>query len=138
MTVMDAVIAFVSARLDEDEAVARAVQDSSEPWPGQWEAADENYALRTHNGWVLATAGTPGGEFRPGVLAHLARHDPASALRDTAAKRKIVRRCAARMNEMDRYPNGLVSPRALLARQVLTDLAAAWDDHPDYDPGWVS
>ena len=40
------------------------------------------------------------------------------------------------MNEMDQYPNGLVSPRALLARQILMWLGAAWSDHPDYE-GWL-
>lgn len=57
-------------------------------------------------------------------------------LRDVAARRSVVRRCAARVNEMDRHSNGLVSPRALLARQVLLDLAGAWGAHPDYDPEW--
>jgi hypothetical protein len=58
------------------------------------------------------------------------------ATREVEAKRAILRRCSAHMNEMDEYPNGLVSPRALLARQTLMDLAAVYSDHPDYDPDW--
>lgn len=57
-------------------------------------------------------------------------------LREVEAKRAIVRRCAGVMNEMDQYPNGLVSPRALLARQTLMWLAAIWSDHPDYREEW--
>lgn len=53
------------------------------------------------------------------------------------AGQAIVRLCAARVNEMDVYPNGLVSPRALLARQVLMSLAAVWSGHPDYRQEWV-
>jgi hypothetical protein len=59
------------------------------------------------------------------------------AVRDVDARTRIVRRCANRANEMDDYPNGLVSPRALLARQILMDLGAVDSDHPDYNPDWA-
>ena len=36
---------------------------------------------------------------------------------------KIIDRCALLQNEPDEYPNGLVSPRAVLARQILDELA---------------
>ena len=78
---------FVAARLDEDEAAAKAIEDRSDPWPGQW-VADGNHALRTYNGWVLAASVPTGSEFAPGVLAHIARHDPARVLREVEAKRK--------------------------------------------------
>jgi Family of unknown function (DUF6221) len=123
---VDDLIAFVRARLDEDEAAARAVEDNSEPWPGQWEA-DGNYALRTHNGWVLATAGTPGGEFRPGVLAHIARHDPARALRDVAADRLILA-VYVLQNEDPGYLKGL--------KYAIACRAERFSDHPDYRPEW--
>ena len=57
-------------------------------------------------------------------------------LREVDAKRDIVRRCAACMNEMDVYPNGLVSPRAVLARQILMNVGAVDSDHPDYREEW--
>jgi hypothetical protein len=120
-------IAFLAARLDEDEAAAKAVQDNSEPWPGQWEA-DGNYALRTHNGWVLAGAVTPGGEFRPGVLAHLARYDPARVLREVGAKRAIL---AA---YQDSAEGSIV--RDVLGFAVIT-YAAIWDSHPGYRQDWT-
>ena len=46
-------VAFLRARLDEDEQVARAVEDRSAPWDGQW-VADGQHVLRTVNGHVLA------------------------------------------------------------------------------------
>lgn len=52
--------------------------------------------------------------------------------REVTGKREILRRCAAVMNEMDIYPNGLVSPRAFLARQTLMNMGIAYDDHPGY------
>jgi hypothetical protein len=40
------------------------------------------------------------------------------------------------MDEPDQWPNGLVSPRAVLARQVIMNLGATYDDHPSYQPEW--
>jgi hypothetical protein len=105
-------IGFINARLDEDEAAANEVHR-----PRSCGSVDRD------------------GEFDPDPIWCSCDY-PARALREIGAKRAIVRRCAARMNEMDAYPNGLVSPRALLARQALMDLAAAWNDHPDYREEW--
>lgn len=69
-------------------------------------------------------------EVRARAVAH-----PARLLREAEAKRRIVGRCTARMNELD--PNGLVSPRALLARQILIDVAAAYSDFPGYRQEWA-
>jgi hypothetical protein len=76
------------------------------------------------------------GRELPEPASVLVVYDPLRVLRDVAAKRTILRRCAAQMNEPDQYPNGLVSPRALMARQNLMDLAAVWSDSPEYQEGW--
>lgn len=52
------------------------------------------------------------------------------------ALRAIVERCARVANERDDVPNGLVSPRAVLARQTLAAFAPIWAGHPDFDPSW--
>jgi hypothetical protein len=52
------------------------------------------------------------------------------------AKRRIVDRCAALVDELDDFPNGLVSPRAVLARTTLALLALPYADHPDFDEAW--
>jgi hypothetical protein len=62
--------------------------------------------------------------------------DESRATRDVDAKREILRRCAVHMDEPDQWPNGLVSPRAVLARQVIMNLGATYDDHPSYQPEW--
>lgn len=84
---MSDLIAWLRAQLDEDERVAQAVEDRSEPWPGQWQN-DDGYALRTRNGWVLAH--NQGKPYAPGLVDHIARHDPARALAEVDAKRKIL------------------------------------------------
>lgn len=97
-TEADRLVASLTAALDEEEAAAKAVEDNSAPWDGQWEA-DENLALRTRNGWVLATALRPGVEFCPGVLPHIARQDPARTLRRIAAHREILDRYAGMLRD---------------------------------------
>ena len=85
---------------------------------------------------MAALAWLPFGNPGAAQREHIARHDPARVLREVEAGRAIVRRCAGVMDEMDVYPNGLVSPRALLARQVLMWLGVTWADYPDYDGEW--
>jgi hypothetical protein len=132
---MDDLIAFLNARLDEDEAAARAVQDNSDPWPGQWEA-DEHHRLRTFNGWTLAVPGTPGGEFKPGVLAHIARHDPARVLRDVEADRRLLaewQKAEADPAVDDQWNAGLAAGLRL-AVQIR---AARHSGRPDYRQEWA-
>ena len=130
---MDDLIAFIKARLDEDEAVALACISGMDQVrmrrgtpPPRWVPVEDSSDVRSEDG-ILRVKHTWVRE-----RDHICRHDPARVLRDVEAKRAILRRCSARMNEMDQYPNGLVSPRALLARQILMDIAAIWNDHADY------
>jgi uncharacterized protein DUF6221 len=137
---------FLAARLDEDEAVAKAVRDGSAPWEGQWQLRDR-LALETRNGWVIAVS--PGlhmnldlaaREFAPGVVEHIARHDPARVLREVEAKRAILARyedCLIRMEDPE-YPNAVARDQAREYEDfVLPDLASAWAGHPDYDEAWA-
>ena len=116
----DPLVAFLEARLDEDEAIAKAAGEpggqfsrSGAGFAPEWK--DDRGAVSSSAGQVVFDEGNPS----EAQSAHIARHDPARVLREVEAKRAIVRRCAGVMNEMDVYPNGLVSPRALLARQTL-------------------
>jgi hypothetical protein len=80
--------AWLTAVWGEEEVCARAVMDRSEPWKGEW-VNDENLALRTRNGWMLASHG--GKPFAFGLLDHIVRHDPASVLARIAADKEILR-----------------------------------------------
>jgi hypothetical protein len=89
---MDDLTAFISARLDEDEAAARGLAGTT--WTAK-RLGDHDYEI-----WVIpeplihATAPTAGiaDVQREDVAEHIARHDPRRALREVAAKRAIVKR----------------------------------------------
>ena len=100
----------------KDAAAATNIRDLSEPWDGQW-VADGNHALRTYNGWVLATSGAE--EFAPGLSAHVARHDPARVLREVAAKWQIVALCKTETDQTGGRP---------LATRILHLLASIYED----------
>lgn len=125
------IVEFLNARLNEDEAVARAVDDQSSPWTGHW-IADENDAARTRNGHVLFY-GRDGRPLKPGLVAHVVRHDPARVLREVAAKRTIIEQWA---DQYDDNPNTQL-PDTLAARHILHTFASVYADHPDYDPSWA-
>jgi hypothetical protein len=143
---MDGLVEFLAARYDEAEALARGVDDHSEPWPGQWKA-DGNLAVRTYNGHVLAYA--QHGEFKPGFAAYVADNDPAHRLADIALKRAIlaehapydcsepaVQRCT-RCASDDAYPNG-VAVMAAYPCATARQLGNEFSKHPEYKAGWAS
>ena len=125
--------AFLAARLDEDEAVAKT---GSEP---AWRS-DGPYL-----GWV---AGGIAAQFKWNTdAAHAARHDPARVLREVAAKRAILGRwrdlhpvADSLMQEQQHGVYAGDGEYTLGAYAALTEtlrgLAAVYSDHPDYNPAW--
>lgn len=109
---MDDLIAFVRARLDEDEAAARKADEMG---AGVW-------ALAPH--------------------FHTARHSPARVLREVAAKRAILadhhvhvsldgsRRWCERCCDDQLLQDDSYCP-------TLRALAFVWSDHPDYRAEWA-
>lgn len=76
-------------------------------------------------------------EVTPQVARHLARYDPARALREVAAKRAIVGSeddglALYVVHERGVWPDELT--RA--AEQILRRMAAVYSDHPGYLPDW--
>jgi Family of unknown function (DUF6221) len=104
---MDEWTAFVSARLDEDEAAAKAAQD-----------------VRAE--WYLACADDP--VIVGALREHVGRHGPARVLREVEALRAILTAYIKIEAHGDR-------DRGWIAfRFAVETLAEAWSDHPDY-PG---
>jgi hypothetical protein len=116
---------FIAARLGEVEAEARKHQRAD----GEWARVICDPIIGPFGGQTSTR------DIAAGLYV-AALSDPVRVLAAVEAKRAILLRCEIRMNEPDQYSNGLVSPRALLARQVLMDLASEWDDHPDYRQEW--
>jgi len=122
---MDDLIAFLRARLDEDEQVARATM-----WDGSGNRAE----------WSLpasATVNVGGDEFYAGdrtIANHIVRQAPARVLREAEAKRRILYlaeqlpKVTASMDMFDNHRDAWA--------EVLKQLALPYADHPDYREEW--
>lgn len=117
---------FLTARLDEDEATAREAFGDTGKWHRR---PDEHFGTAGH----LFEGGDPEVGFWSGTIVvydegsptdaefdHIARFDPARALREVEAKRSIL---AGQWGGPDHYE---------MWDHHVRLLAAVYDDHPDY------
>ncbi|MEV0598568.1 DUF6221 family protein [Streptomyces sp. NPDC050315] len=150
-------VAFLRARLDEDEAVARAAFPA--PWTRRDHVAgvhaDDATQERPFGSAVADCRRVPGGfGYGTANADHIARHDPARVLAEVEAKRQIVDSYATtlqaresirvRMREvigtdadefgrLYRQESELINKLDVLG-PVLRSLALPCADHPDYPP----
>jgi Family of unknown function (DUF6221) len=116
-----AITAFNKARLDEDEWIARQADD-------EWERGF---------GGLRVTGESPfAGQWTDD---HIARNDPARALRQVAAGRRILERHSADETGdcqgcANPYSDGLGVQIDDCPEQ--RDLASWWSDHPEYRARW--
>jgi uncharacterized protein DUF6221 len=122
-------IAFWSARLAEEEAVANAAT------PGAWMVATGNSGdvIVEQSGGGHLVADFPRcisdhGDWRRVDAAHVACHDPASALRDVEADRGLI---AAHENVPEFSDPWIGLDLAVRIR------AKRFSSHPDYRPEWA-
>jgi hypothetical protein len=128
---MDELIAFITARLDEDEATARDADLGS---GGIWGIRGNNSPR------AASTVVTEHGEFQaasPEDALHIASHDPFRVLCEVIAKRAILAKhehhgengehachtCHPNLEIGDPWPGWCPTLRLL---------AIVWADHPDY------
>lgn len=162
----DDIVAFIRARLDEDEAMARVT--TPVPVFGEWKAAqakhprseDEPISIvqgrdehqpdyegySSGNPVIVTGAGWPDEPDNEANLRHIARHDPARVLRGVEAKRRMI-------DEIFRYEEcidgewGCCHEAEAIAageckrnnRRIIPALkiiASEWSDHADYREGW--
>ena len=145
---MDGLIAFLKARIDEDKAGALAAAGGDGKYGGRpnwsarfrWIVTDE-----ADPDWAIVDL-SPLTEDRD-LGGHIARHDPARALREVEAKRAILRNHRPAWTDykdgdgIDRTSNECVEcePSGTPDNYpcpTLRILAAVYSDHPDYDPAW--
>jgi hypothetical protein len=131
---MDELIAFLAARLDEDQAVALAAT------PGSWRDEGGYVTDIGPDGLSLVqvtdygTQDDYGNDSRPqghADSAHIARHDPARVLREVEAKRRIL---------AEHYPQDPCDAHDPSFNTIPCDtlllLALPHSDHPDYKEDW--
>jgi hypothetical protein len=120
VTAMSDLVAFLTARLDEDEAAAKAADGP----PGSAEQ-------------LTVFVGSPDDVWAKAAIEHIRLHDPKRVLREVDAKRKILTehgdtvgsvcaRCVDSDRDGDYYAE---EPGPCL---TLRALAAVWSGHPDY------
>lgn len=117
---------FLYARLDEDEATARAARGAT------WVASQRGGVVDLDDTHRHQIAGGDGG-LAWSDAEFMAYHDPARALREIAAKRFLIDQWA------DRYSTNphIVAYEVSDAIDVLHALATVYADHPDYRQEWT-
>ena len=150
-------VEFLTARLRDDEQVARATDGAS------WRTTDDqdDFSGDSLIGYTTLRddEGSPISDDRDGRLSaddlmHIARHDPARVLRDVEAKRRIVAEHASEdghcrtctVEDREDAPMGTdwdTEPEAIWVRRpvaypcpTLRLLALPYADHPDYREEW--
>jgi hypothetical protein len=138
-------IAFLNARLDEDEAAAKDASGSD------WRPGGSVWMMRAHPSEVQMVRTDAGlavihddGSPSDAEAIHIARHDPARVLREVAAKRRIVGELANEVNTIDADRDGWtgvhdrdLAADPLLGEVMLRTVAAIYSDHPDYRQEWA-
>ena len=126
----DDLIAFLNARLDEDEAAAKKSHYEGQRW-----LTEEEGVYRWPTDELVHSAD------RKADARHIARFDPARVLREVAAKRAIIaehgpsRQDGSRCRVCTAIADGGAT-RFRAPCPTLRHLAAAYSDHPDYRQEW--
>ena len=129
---MDELIAFIKARLDEDEAREREMLE-------MLATAGQDRGPRLA---VCFDDGTSGDAFDWNPWDVITDYDPARVLREVAAKRAILGRhkplygmygpcCAWCSDDVDAFGLSHSWPC-----EDVRDIIAVWSDHPDYRQDW--
>lgn len=142
---MTDIVEFLEARLSEDEASALA---TTEYQPiDEWDAVgveDGDNPEIARSCWTVVEIAMPRrtNQSARSLMTHIARHDPARALREVAAKRELLD-LHFDGNPGDYEPHycetchdySSHSPEAWPCESVRA-LASVYADHPDYQPVW--
>lgn len=138
---MSDIVAFLTARLDEDEATA----NYSGPARIAWLTYRDDFGQMLYT--TVATGGDPwvadGHELPEPASARIV-YDPARGLRGVAAKRRVLERHQNLTTAIEGIPHirrcdgcgDANYPTLVDDCPELHDLASVYADHPDYDEGW--
>jgi hypothetical protein len=137
---VNGLVEFLRARLDEDEAVARAASDG--PWirGAERDHLADNVVYGQSASWavhITQVCNVDYGHNRDADSTHIARHDPQRVLADVAAKRAIVDAYEHKAESMARYPNPGNASGLFSLTVAVQHLAAVYTDHPAYRQRWA-
>lgn len=136
--------AFLSARLDEDEAAAKAAASVAGP---DWHHDNFSEFGSRPTTKIFSAAGSPlvdmlhydDEEMAPFIV----RHDPARVLREVEAGRRILatyaafqQRAAAQSEAGDMVGLGTWAATRMV-HEIIKIRAAVWSGHPDYRQEWA-
>lgn len=127
---MTDIVAFLKARLDEDEQVARLAI------PGPW-VSDGYYSVASEalgeGRSVICEGDCGGGVHDSETSAHIARHNPARVLADIDAKLRLLTQFELRGNSVRAT---VVPTTGGVWDDLLRMLALPYAEHADYDQRW--
>ena len=139
-------VAFLRARLDDDEQVARAaggpvwryaqLRDDPDGRPG-------GYALTLGDDRPIVDIGFMDDDaMLPAESEHIARHDPARVLADVEAKRKLIKRYELAVDITENHTSitpflrGQDDGYTQACMDLIRAAAEVYADHSDYDESW--
>jgi hypothetical protein len=122
-------VEFLLARLDEDEAVARAAWTPNWPDPLSW-FVEEELVGRMDAEMDIEHFGSAGTKAD---ARHIARHDPARVLAEVAAKRAILDKHRSLPRASLDYRKGQLHAYDMVLRLLALPYAG---HHPDYQEEW--
>lgn len=121
---------FVTARLDDTEAAARAVRPLGHVFDMGGTRLDEKFS---HGRVRFASEdGRSRIEGDAAAARHFGRHDPARVLREVEFGRKILAEYERLRASYAAYPNAVNAASVAALTHVVSLFAERWDDHPDY------
>lgn len=128
---IDALIAFLKARLDEDEAAAVAAAEADKRYGGRphWSALGNIIIDANDPDWAVEDL-SPCFEDAS-VGAHVVRHDPARTLRKVEAGRAVL---AEYVRALEKAPGNTPLINTLI--RIIKAQAAVDAGHPDYREDW--
>jgi hypothetical protein len=134
-------LAFLKARLDEDEQAARAAAEETGNPVWEYSGSDVIAEQTGYPGGITYVAVAPwDGDVPAPVGNHIARHDPARVLREVEAKRRILTRYEFVSSHGPAVDHTRAMDMTTGAQSALRDalrmLALPYTGHEDYREAW--
>ncbi|MFC9944055.1 DUF6221 family protein [Streptomyces pratensis] len=135
-----ALVAFLQARLDEQETAAVAAGGTSEAWQALGTGVYSAASLDDDAPPPITAGPEVGGSDEDAARAkHIALHDPARVLRQVEATRGLLKHYTAPERSEgppDAFNRYAASTQRMAVDMAVRHLAQAHADHPDYQSEW--